>query len=445
MILNVTFLQKPPQPPIVSEKSIVPIVPNPVETAAPVRNNTPPAPTSQPLISVVPTASLLAVPPSTQSLIVQQPVPVLTSQPLPHNTIQSALQIHQNFPEEIKPSISQSSVTTISQAQSIISSAPEVSTLPISQPSSMSNHNIMQQNISQRSNHSLINQIPVKNEIEKNPEIPHPNQQQPYIDPIEHSLASLEQPRIDSDISAVSGMNVSSNTGQMNHNSLSDLNMNTNRHSRKVDPTHYTHSMRQNKEKETDNSMYLNGFLKPELLHEQMQMNNSMNSMNVNTANIPMAPATSIFEQIPIVPSHITPSVNQQSAAFVTMMHASNVINEEKNMIIPKLEEAIDGPNIMNNSMIERNKFELEKNIGYYRMGDQSQIDIKNMENSSHQAFKRKPEQVVKNASSWSSLASGSPQSGIITAAAQPKPKPVMDTFQVFIFFRNVYIKIFMI
>lgn len=422
----------------------MPVVPNPIETSAPVRNNTPPVTTSQPMISVVPTASLLAVPPSTQSLIVQQSVPVLTSQPLPHNTIQSALQIHQNFPEDIKTSISQSLVTSISQAQSIITT-PEVSALPISQSSSMPNHNMVQQNISQRNNHALINQsMPIKNDAEKNSELPHSNLQQPYIDPIEHSLASLEQPRIDADISVVSGLNITNNTVQMNHNSLADLNMNTNRHIRKVDSSHFTHGMRQNKEKETDNSMYLNGFLKPDLLQEQLQLNN-MNSININTGNMPMAPATSIFEQLPIVPSHVMTTVNQQSVPFGTIMHAPNVINEEKNMIIPKMEETIDVPSTMNNSMIDRNKFELDKNMGYYRMGDQSQIDLKNLENISHQAFKRKPEQVVKNASSWSSLACGSPQSGIITAAAQPKPKPVMDTFQVLIISSNVCVLIFLI
>lgn len=420
-------------------------------------------------------ASLLAVPPAPSPIpppqpALQQAAPVVNppevvtprvqqqQTPTPTPTTLPQHFAHTPF-DEVKPNIAQNQAPLQPQQQPqqqqsmLPQQLPTVTTtVPLSQPSPSiptTAPNIPhQQNVHQNNNQRQIhnqNQNPIvqQNGIKKQPELQQQQQQhqqqqqlhQQYLDPLEHSLASLEQSfKSEMPPNSHAMMNAVAQNNLLNDLTLGLAKQNS------MDLGH-AHLMAQlqglgpdmglmNNTNRSDGFLPShNGYMKQEILHDPMQLSASLsNALGMGPAGLVMPPVSSIFDPLPTTPvSH--QSMIQQPPLI---MPASNImppmhIKEEKPMITPKpIEDLIGIPN-MNNSMNERVKYEEKKN----NSSSQRQEE-KSMSNSFYQAFKPKQEQNVKNATSWSLLAqAGSPQGSNVQVAQQSKPKPTMDSFQV--------------
>lgn len=161
-----------------------------------------------------------------------------------------------------------------------------------------------------------------------------------------------------------------------------------------------------------------NGFSDKNLSLERELQRPDLNMMPSMTS----APVTSLFDAVTCGP-HTVISQPHQNTAHMTMAPVKK--EDTKPLLTPKpIEDLMGIPNIMNNNVNDRTKYEIEK-----------KIEEQNKANFA-QAFKSKQEQNLKNAMSWSSLAQ-SPQTQPPPAppvgVPQPavKQKPVMDSFQV--------------
>lgn len=447
----------PPAPVVRKPSPPAPTQPAPTPPPKVLTPQPTPPPTPQPIITPVPMASLLAVPPTPSPVPPPQPaiqqVASVVSQPdivtpkvqqhhTPTPTTQPQSSAHQPL-DEIKSNIAQNQAP-VQQQQQLPQQPPAVTTtVPLSQPSpsipTTAPNVPHQQNIHQNNNQRQIhnqNQNPVvqQNGIKKQPELQQQHlqqSQQQYLDPLEHSLASLEQ-SFKSEMPPNSLMNAVAQNNLLNDFTLGLAKQNS------MDLGH-AHLMAQlqglgpdmaglmNNTNKSDGFLPShNGYMKQESLHDPTQLSASLsNALGMGPV---MPPVSSIFDPLPTIPvSH--QSLIQQAPL---MMPASTImppmhLKEEKPMITPKpIEDLIGIPN-MNNSVNERVKYEEKKNSS----SNQRQED-KPMSNSFYQAFKPKQEQNVKNATSWSLLAqAGSPQGSNVQVAQQSKPKPTMDSFQV--------------
>lgn len=377
------------------------------------------------------------------------PTPTPTSTPTPTTLPQHFA--HQPF-DEVKPNIMQNQ-TPIQQQQQPqaqqLSMLPQqlpavTTTVPLSQPSpsipttapNIPHQQNTQQNNNQRQIHNQNqnpNPIVQQNGIKKQPELQQQHQQQQqhhqqYLDPLEHSLASLEQSfKSELPPNSQAMMNAVAQNNLLNDFTLGLAKQNS------MDLGH-AHLMAQlqglgpdmaglmNNTNKSDGFLPShNGYMKQEILHDPMQLSTSLS----NALGLVMPPVSSIFDPLPTIPvSHQSmiqqPPLMMPASTIMPPMH----IKEEKPMITPKpIEDLIGVP-----SMNERVKYEEKKN----NSSNQRQEE-KPMSNnfSAYQAFKPKQEQNVKNATSWSLLAqAGSPQGSNVQVAQQSKPKPTMDSFQ---------------
>lgn len=176
------------------------------------------------------------------------------------------------------------------------------------------------------------------------------------------------------------------------------------------------------------NEMYVpphNGYGEQHIKHERELLRPDMIPNIPGLTNI--QPVSSIFDPVPSIPHSVIAQSHHNISNIPCTITPAIKKEENKPLLTPKpIEDLMGVSNMHQNNMSERAKYEMEKKYSE---------ETKNSNFAA--AFKLKQEQNLKNASSWSSLAqAGSPQSipNVVPSAAQVKPKPVMDSFQVSIY-----------
>lgn len=278
------------------------------------------------------------------------------------------------------------------------------------------NNNLLSNSVNMSQNRGLGNMVI--------PQLKPPSPQSQFmIDPLEHSLASLEQSLGKRDM-------VQPNFSHMipggMHNVMGDITAhNSVMHSLDMEITQNIPPIKQ------DSYMIgasNNGFgmLKTDI---DMQMSNGMNMIGVNSINnLNMhntMPATSLFDQLPMGTQQHNMMARQQHPPISN----HNVMKkEEKALLTPKpIEDLMGVPNNISSIGLDKK---------------QTSPEQKNNVTNFVQAFKPKQEQNVKNASSWSSIGLSQSQSNSPQNSQGSKPKTHSDTFLVslskYLFFKRI-------
>ncbi|XP_060809601.1 bromodomain-containing protein 3 isoform X2 [Amyelois transitella] len=246
-----------------------------------------------------------------------------------------------------------------------------------------------------------------------------------YIDPIERSLASLER-SLNADVPMDVSVGVSESSLRLEEDfSLPKTQMMPDAAHQNLmaqlggltDIPHVPEPIK--------NEMYApppqNGFIEKNMHHEREMLRPDVNT--TMSGMTPVVPVSSIFDPVPTAPHSVIAQSHHNIPGAPSLLTPAIKKEDIKPLLTPKpIEDLMGVPNMGQNNISDRAKYEMEKKIE----------DAKN--SNFAQAFKLKQEQNLKNASSWSSLAqAGSPQSiPNMNTNNQIKQKPVMDSFQAF-------------
>ncbi|XP_026479099.1 homeotic protein female sterile-like isoform X2 [Ctenocephalides felis] len=323
--------------------------------------------------------------------------------------------------QPIMPITSQQSLNTITQNELV------KTTSAIQQPSIQSRMNVMNNtmpNMNSQMNDMMHNNNLLNSSVgmQQNrslgsmamPQLKPPSPQSQFmIDPLEHSLASLEQSLGKRDMVQPNFSHMI--PGNM-HNVMADMaGHNSVMHSLDMEITQNIPAIKQDSYMIGSSN---NGFgmMKTDM---DMQMSNGMNMMNVNNMNnINMhnsMPPTSLFDQLPMTTQQQHMMARQQ---HLPISNHNIMKKEEKVILTPKpIEDLMGVPNNINSMSHEKK---------------QTPPEQKNSVTNFVQAFKPKQEQNVKNASSWSSIGLSQSQSNSPQNSQGSKPKTHSDTFLAF-------------
>lgn len=231
----------------------------------------------------------------------------------------------------------------------------------------------------------------------------------PFIDPLEHSLASLEQPLMNSQKADVNSMLMELQNQKMMMNTHIPSGPNGFGDFSGVNGVNSLMNILGMPQMDPQNNIFMNAQIKQnrQFPEAPWPSNNSMIKPNTSQPNVPMNHSSQQQSMQMQPPPQSQPPLPPQQQPPPLPQPSPKSANKEKIMLTPKpIEELLMNPNEKSKSIAASSSFGPPFN---------------------------KAEQNLKNASSWSQLGHGSPQSMMgVASAPATKTKMPSDTFQEF-------------